>query len=112
MVAIKDMGFPSCCANCNLVELDKIDNFYCGYTHHYCDNQNNERNSDCPLVEAEEHKAGKWILIDEESNTWQCSHCIELGKDDWWQLNSGTPQDNKMDYCPHCGVEMRGAEND
>lgn len=65
---------------------------------------------DCPLVEIEEGK-GRWILIDEESNTWQCTHCKELGKDDLWQLNSGTPQDNKMDYCPNCGVEMRGAND-
>lgn len=73
--------------------------------------QMEERASDCPLVEIEERKVGKWILIDEGKNIWKCTKCIELGKEDWWQLNSGTPQDNKMDYCPHCGAEMRGAEN-
>lgn len=51
-------------------------------------------------------KTGWWILIDEESNTWKCTNCIKEGKDDWFQLNHGTPQDNKMDYCPHCGAEM------
>ena len=59
----------------------------------------------------EERKQGEWILVDEESNTWKCTHCIELGKDDWWQLNEGTPQDNHMDFCPHCGAEMRGSKN-
>lgn len=63
------------------------------------------------LPSVEERKVGKWILIDEGKNLWKCTKCIELGKDDWWQLNSGTPQDNKMDYCPHCGAEMVGAEN-
>ena len=60
----------------------------------------------------EERKVGKWILIDKEKNIWKCTKCIELGKDDWWQLNSGTPTDNKMDYCPHCGAEMGGSENE
>lgn len=57
------------------------------------------------------HQVGKWILIDKEKNKWQCSHCKELGKDNWWKLNSGTPEDNKMDYCPHCGAEMKGEDN-
>ena len=55
-------------------------------------------------------KTGQWILIDEESNTWKCTNCIKEGKDDWWQLNNGTPQDNKMDYCPHCGAKMQEVE--
>lgn len=56
------------------------------------------------------HKKSRWILIDEESNTWQCLRCKELGKDDLWQLNSGTPKDNKMHYCPYCGAEMESEE--
>lgn len=55
-------------------------------------------------------KKSRWILIDEESNTWQCLRCKELGKDDLWQLNSGTPKDNKMHYCPYCGAEIESEE--
>lgn len=47
-----------------------------------------------------------WILIDSEKNKYQCSNCIRLGKEDWWKLNTGTPADNKMAFCPHCGAIM------
>lgn len=57
-------------------------------------------------------KTGHWILIDKEKNKWRCTHCIELGKNDWWKLNEGTPQDNHMDFCPHCGAKMQEAESE
>lgn len=109
MVVIKDFGMPSCCENCNMCNNRNLDTFYCCITLN--DVNIDEKAHDCPLVEVEERKVGKWILIDEESNIWQCTHCKELGKDDWWQLNSGTPEDNKMNCCPHCGAEMVGVEN-
>ena len=96
MVAIKDMKFPNCCADCNLVELDEIDNFYCGYTHHYCNNQNNERNSDCPLVE-EVIKVGKWIEEHDDYGNiigWHCSNCYD---------ETGFVTTCAWDYCPSCG---------
>lgn len=61
---------------------------------------------DIQAIPSEEPKTGHWILVDEKSNTWKCTNCIKEGKDDWWKLNHGTPQDNKMDYCPHCGAKM------
>lgn len=67
--------------------------------------------ADLPSVQPE-RKTGKWICIDEEGNTWQCTNCIKLGKNDWWQFNDGTPQDNEMDYCPHCGAKMGGEQDD
>ena len=32
---------------------------------------------------------------------WVCSNC----KEPWW-LEEGTPEDNNMFYCPHCGARM------
>ena len=45
---------------------------------------------------------GSWLRYDEEeSNAWQCSVCHEV-----WQLMDGTPAENGMNYCQHCGAEM------
>ena len=68
----------------------------------------------CPLVEIEERKVGKWIIDDEEhGRIWHC-HCSNCKKDpqdyiggseNWWLVRL-------PDYCPCCGAEMRGAENE
>jgi Zn finger protein HypA/HybF involved in hydrogenase expression len=42
-----------------------------------------------------------YILADDDTNTWECSDCRE-----WWTLNSGSPKDNYMNYCPHCGGKI------
>lgn len=42
-----------------------------------------------------------YTLVDDESNTWECSKCRE-----WWTLIEGTPKDNNMNYCPKCGDEI------
>jgi PHP family Zn ribbon phosphoesterase len=42
-------------------------------------------------------------LVDEDSNSWECSKCRE-----WWMLNVGSPVTNKMDYCPRCGATIVG----
>ena len=55
----------------------------------------------------EERKTGKWI----EKYGWDgdvyydCSACGES-----WTTIEGTPWDNDMNYCPHCGAKMEGAE--
>ena len=48
---------------------------------------------------------GQWELIQDHWNVYQCSDCKE-----WWTLESGTPQDNNMNFCPFCGCDMRGEE--
>ena len=44
---------------------------------------------------------GEWIELYE--NNYECSAC-----GDWWETIEGTPQDNGMSYCPHCGARMDG----
>ena len=52
-----------------------------------------------PTVDVVEVKHGEWIELYE--NNYKCSAC-----GDWWETIEGTPQDNGMNYCPHCGAKM------
>ena len=54
-----------------------------------------------PIVEAKPVVHGEWISFDEEANGWQCSRCGNV-----WQLNSGTPKENNMNFCTNCGARM------
>ena len=40
-------------------------------------------------------------------NAYKCSKCLF-----WLVLLEGTPMDNKLYYCPHCGAKMDGGEYD
>ena len=56
----------------------------------------------------EPRKKGKWI---EQDDSWdgvyyECSACGEP-----WTTIDGTPWDNGMNFCPHCGAEMREPED-
>jgi hypothetical protein len=62
---------------------------------------------DCPLVEIEERKVGKWIrkpIRNDKSGCigaeMICSCC-----------NKDNRHDEYMDFCPNCGAEMRGAND-
>ena len=63
----------------------------------------------CPTVDAEQIKRGKWLTCDDGWGDvhYQCSAC---GNE--WCLNYGTPEENGMNYCPHCGAKMDGGEKD
>lgn len=53
----------------------------------------------------EERKTGKWIEKDgwDGDVYYDCSACGES-----WITIEGTPWDNDMNYCPHCGAKMEG----
>ena len=58
--------------------------------------------NDMPTIEPQ-RKKGKWI---EQEDSWdgvyyECSACGEP-----WTTIDGTPWDNGMNFCPHCGAEM------
>ena len=57
-----------------------------------------------------EPKRGKWIDLNDKwgfEGTFKCSACGEL-----WSLIDGTPQDNGMNFCPNCGADMRGKDDE
>lgn len=58
---------------------------------------------DAPAVDAEPVKRGKWLTCEDGWGDvhYQCSEC---GQE--WCLNDGTPEENGMSYCPHCGANM------
>ncbi len=54
-----------------------------------------------------ERKTGKW---QETDDGWDGVYyvCSECGCS--WTLIDGTPSDNGMNFCPHCGCAMEGVE--
>lgn len=42
-----------------------------------------------------------WTCTDDEENLWESSECGAA-----WTLNSGTPHDNNMHFCPTCGKKL------
>lgn len=55
--------------------------------------------ADCPLVDIEERKVGKWVKKYQYGNEY-CSEC------NYENCGYGYPK-----FCPNCGAEMVGAEN-
>ena len=90
MVGIKDFGMPSCCRVCEL----NVKNMYCQKTNSKLEDMEYRRNSDCPLVEIEERKVGKWIKKSQYGHNY-CSEC------DYEHCGYGYPK-----YCPNCGAKM------
>lgn len=61
----------------------------------------------CPLKESQPKK-GHWIAEENYDDViYRCSAC-----DEEWVTIEGTPFDNGMWYCPHCGADMREGEHD
>lgn len=42
-----------------------------------------------------------YTLTEEDSNTWRCSKCGLM-----WNLETGGPVENEMNFCPHCGRKI------
>lgn len=61
------------------------------------------------LEKSEIVRHGRWIEQEgyDGDVCWDCSVCGES-----WSLIDGTPADNGMDFCPHCGAKMDGGEDD
>lgn len=62
---------------------------------------------DAPTVDAEPVRHGRWQEETYMDGTyWECSVC---GYE--WDLIEGTPTENRMNYCPQCGVKMDGGDD-
>ena len=57
-----------------------------------------------PAADVAPVRHGRWIEECEES-LYSCSAC---GTE--WITIEGTPKENGMDFCPHCGAKMDGDE--
>ena len=107
MVAIKDMEtLPSCCHwDCPLCNEDGGECML--GSHDTKTDTTKERAKDCSLVEVEEHKVGKWITNPNKMKgaEIECSKCgVSALSKIGIQVCS--------DFCPNCGAEMRGSNND
>ena len=56
-----------------------------------------------------ERKKGKWIEEDDgwDGVYWRCSEC-----DGAFCLVDGTPKENEYNFCPNCGADMRGEDDE
>lgn len=110
MIAIKDMEMPENCIECNRKDLQQAIN--CQLIYSGCANCG--RHPNCPLVEVEERKVGKWIIDigEKEFNRERVDacHCSVCNKDplnfvyaseDWYTYADKLPSN-----CPNCGCRM------
>ena len=75
----------------------------CEYTvGRYCGRKNVLRDA-LSLLENQEAKTGKWIE-QEDYNLDTYYDCSVCGKS--WSTVEGTPWENGMNFCPHCGARM------
>lgn len=79
-----------------LKKIDELYNIY-GNGEHY-EGYKRALDQAKEIILGEQNEPCVYILEDEDGNTWECSKCGEL-----WQLISGAPKDNNMNYCPSCG---------
>ena len=56
-----------------------------------------------PTADVQEVRHGKWIYEDSDIGwaDYKCSTCGEC-----YVLEAGTPQEDKYNFCPHCGAKM------
>jgi DNA-directed RNA polymerase subunit RPC12/RpoP len=96
--AILELEMPESCWQCELYSAAQNCCNVIVIVGHYAICPSKGRRSDCPLKLVERCE---WILIDDDKGLWQCSKC---GAE--WVLESGTPADNEMNYCPACGRRL------
>lgn len=82
------------------IELIKNGNGHLVYNQSYFDLQK----------ENEELKSVKKECVFREDGTEECLwHCSNCNKE--WLFYEGTPEDNELKYCPHCGAKVTKYEN-
>ena len=68
--------------------------------------------NECPTIE--ERKKGKWIVFDIDEEKYDeikctfCKHTFIVDSHHWTDI--GFTKDD-LNYCPHCGADMRGEGN-
>lgn len=108
MIAIKDMEMPSCCMKCTML-VEECGYLYCCITSNSPRDYEQKIMEDCPLVEIEERKVGKWIY-DKTSQNWRCSECNETPKTLGY-VGTADFMEKEFAFCNHCGADMRGRKD-
>jgi len=109
MVAIKDMEIPSGCYDCPFAKNEKTNDYgsfcECGILEDYetINLLEHSKHPNCPLVEIEERKHGKW---EHDKLFGECAYVCSFCHTIWT-----SSEIQNMHYCPTCGAEMVGAEN-
>lgn len=69
---------------------------------------NHESDYDCALKMAIEalsaKKQGEWVYL--YDGNYKCSECCA------WYSCEGEPIEQEMSFCPNCGADMRGEQNE
>ena len=63
---------------------------------------------DLPSAQPERMR-GEWVEDDDgwDGEIWRCSECDAV-----FTLNDGTPEENGYNFCPNCGADMRGEDDE
>lgn len=98
------------CKNCRYVDDGYIGKLFCKMylynpvsANDYC---SWGEPKDTPTADVAPIRHGHWIEQCEES-LYSCSAC---GAE--WVTIEGTPKENDMDFCPHCGAKMDGGDEE
>lgn len=117
IVAIKDMEMPKSCYECKLDIRTDVCLAFCEWNkEHPYSIRATDRLPDCPLSEVPERKKGKWIDAEWENiNTGEkrkgrrCSVC---GNGYFRYDVSVNTVSDIPNFCPNCGADMRGEQNE
>ena len=83
------------CRDCNYADADGYGNYSCKI---------NCATDAIELLKEQQQKTGHWIEKEDYNLDiyYDCSECGES-----WTTIDGTPWQNGMNYCPHCGSKMK-----
>lgn len=108
-ILVKGMGMPKTCNECKFFAWEQIIGNYCAVDenityHAVLDGLNvcYERNGECPIIEAEPVKHGRWIY--DNQFHWYRASCSECGYKRVTDIKA--EKWNDWHYCPHCGAKM------
>lgn len=126
MIAIKGLNMPIDCKKCPLMGTDGdptrdiLSPMMCiaiwATTHETKHCVSGKIRDDCPLVETEERKTGKWLMPDKfyDKNIWRkCSQCnthFELFSKYVAMNGRAHYIKTEANYCKICGAKMEGEE--
>lgn len=104
MVAINNMKMPKSCYACR-----EQAHCYWAIGNGWLEDK---RDDNCPLVEIEERKVGKWVLNDNQGVQavgYLTYHCSECNREISSKYHGKMSLLKEYPYC-HCGAEMRGSK--